>query len=110
MSDEPEAVAGSVAPVAAQPLSLGERLKALGPLGLGIFLCTYVVSMVTFSLALHFGLQERIPWLGEHLPAGATTLLGAYALTKLLTLPRMALAIFLTPWVARLRARGSAAG
>lgn len=92
-------------PPAAKPSSTSwpDRVKELGPLGLVVLFSTLVVSMLFFGTALHFGLGAQVPWLAEHLPAGATTVVGAYALSKLITVPRIILTVAITPWIAALR-------
>jgi hypothetical protein len=78
-----------------------DRLAQLGRLGLIVYLSTTCVSMVSFLCLLHFGLGERLAWLDEHLPDGSGTIVGAYALTKLIQVPRIAFTVAFTPMLAR---------
>ncbi len=76
-------------------------MARLGRLGLVVYLSTTCVSMITFLGLLHFGFGDSLAWIHDYVPAGSTTVVGAYALTKLIQLPRIAFTVAFTPIVAR---------
>jgi hypothetical protein len=57
--------------------------------------------MVTFLGLLHFGFGESLAWIHAYVPSGSTTVVGAYALTKLIQIPRIAFTVAFTPVLAR---------
>ncbi len=87
-----------------------EHVRRLGTLGVGVYLGTTCVSMLVFLPLLHFGLADRLGPLQEWLPQGATTVVGAYALTKMIQVPRMLFTIAFTPLLARWLGRAVEAG
>jgi hypothetical protein len=86
---------------AAAPDGWRARMARLGQLGLAVYLSTTCISMITFLGLLHFGFGEKLAWLNEHLPDGSTTVVGAYALTKIIQVPRIAFTVAFTPVLAR---------
>ena len=82
-----------------------ERLAALGTIGLVVHFSVFFTCIGLMAVGIRYGLLELIPWLAERLPADATTLVGAYALSKVLTIPRLALTCAVTPVVARVLGR-----
>jgi hypothetical protein len=81
---------------------LKNLMELYGRLGITIYV---VLCLLTFGLAfmlLRFGLQDQLPaWILEYLPADGTTFLGAYALYKAMQVPRIAVAVLVTPIIAR---------
>lgn len=86
-----------------------ERLAALGTVGLVVHFSIFGLCIAAMAAGIRYGLLELVPWLAERLPNGATTFVGAYALTKVLTIPRLALTCAVTPLVARLLGRSAPA-
>lgn len=82
-----------------------DRLEELGRIGLFVHLAGFVVCMIAMSVGIQHGLLASWPWLAEHLPTGATTLVGAYALTKALSVPRIVITVTITPFLARVLGR-----
>lgn len=87
--------------------SWSDRLAELGTLGAVVHLVGFAACMIAMGAGIRFGLLDAWPWLAERLPADATTWIGAYALTKVLSLPRIGVTLAVTPVVARLRGRAS---
>ena len=92
-----------------------QRWKALlelyGRLALGVYVVLCAVSFVACFLLLRAGMHELLPgWMVEKLPATGTSAIGAYALYKVLMLPRVALALVITPVIARWVGRAPAPG
>ncbi|MDP2313745.1 MAG: DUF1279 domain-containing protein [Pseudomonadota bacterium] len=89
---------------------LTNLMELYGRLGIGIYV---VLCVLTFGVAfalLRAGLQELMPaWVLAYLPTDGTTFIGAYAIYKALQLPRIALAVLVTPIIARWLGRGPAA-
>jgi hypothetical protein len=86
------------------------RLKQLmdmyGRLAVGVYIAIYALTLAGFFLLLRAGLQHHLPdWLTTVLPAEGTTFVGAWAMAKVLQIPRIALALAVTPLVARLLGR-----
>lgn len=77
---------------------LRAQVQRYGALGLAVWFGVFFVSIGLFSALVAFGVEW--PWLTEK--TGALGPLAAgYLLTKLLTLPRAALVVAITPVVAR---------
>ena len=68
------------------------------------------VVVSVFWVGLEYGLVQRVDWLAERIPANTATVGVAYLLAKVLTVPRLAVTVAITPpiqaWWARRRARG----
>lgn len=79
-----------------------------GWVGLGVHYTGFGVSMGTFYGVLAAGLQDRIPWVASGIGEDTAILAGSYALTKALTLPRLAVTLAVTPPVARWLGRAPA--
>lgn len=81
---------------------LKNLFELYGRVGLGIYV---VLCLVTFGgsfLLLRAGLQDLLPAaVLEYLPADGTTFIGAYALYKSMQIPRIAVALAITPVIAR---------
>jgi hypothetical protein len=77
-----------------------QRLEQYGKLGIGIYFGIFFLTLGGFTAMLKLGLTESIPWLATHAGDGAT-LVAAYALTKLVQVPRLAATLAITPVVAR---------
>ncbi|MDP2308656.1 MAG: DUF1279 domain-containing protein [Pseudomonadota bacterium] len=73
-----------------------------GRLGIAVYVVLCVVTFGVAFVLLRAGLQELLPaWILSYLPADGTTFIGAYALYKAMQLPRIALALLVTPIIAR---------
>jgi hypothetical protein len=99
------------------------KLAPYGRLGLYIYLGTTCVSMVVFLTLLHFGFRDTlVGWIAASeqfaranvgagvadfiastgsLSGGSTTVVAAYAITKLIQVPRIMFTVAITPAVAR---------
>jgi hypothetical protein len=82
-------------------LALRGQLESYGRLGLGVYFTLWAVNVAVFFVVLRLGLQDRVPWVAEHIGTDGATLVGAWALGKLMMVPRIALAVAITPIVAR---------
>ncbi|MFN7144507.1 MAG: FAM210A/B-like domain-containing protein [Myxococcota bacterium] len=81
---------------------LKNLMELYGRLGVGIYVALCLVTFGGAFVLLRAGLQDMLPpALLAYLPAEGTTFLGAYAIYKGLQLPRIALALAITPIVAR---------
>lgn len=85
------------------------ELMRYGWVGLGIHYLGFGVTIGTFYAVLSAGLQDRIPWLADRVGEDTALLAGSYALTKALTLPRLAVTLAVTPPVARWLGKAPAA-
>ncbi|MFZ5475588.1 MAG: FAM210A/B-like domain-containing protein [Myxococcota bacterium] len=77
-----------------------QRLEQYGKLGFVVYFSIFFLTIGLFAAMLKLGFAERIPWLASHAGDGAT-LVAAYALTKLVQVPRIALTLAITPVIAR---------
>lgn len=84
---------------------LKERLLALGQVGLVVHFSIFFLCIAAFWFGLEEGVVQRVSWLAERLPEDGASLVVAYGLAKVLTLPRLALTVTITPpiqaWWAR---------
>ena len=88
---------------------LMQQLERYGKVGFGVYLTLMVVTFLGSLFLIRAGVIEHLPgWLRNNLPADATTAIGAYALYKSMQIPRMALAVAITPFVARVLKRAPA--
>lgn len=85
-----------------------QQLEAYGRIGLYVYFAIFAGTLVAFFAALKLGLQDSVPWLAEHAGEGAT-LAGAWLLTKLVQIPRIAATLAVTPVVARWTGRPAVA-
>lgn len=88
-----------------------KNLMALyGRLAITVYVVLCVLTFGGAFMLLRAGLQDLLPvWIGTYLPADGTTFLGAYALYKAVQLPRIGLALLVTPIIARWLGRVPAA-
>lgn len=91
-------------------MNVKNKLKNLmdlyGRLGIAVYAVLMVVTFGACFLLLRAGLEQMLPaWLLAYLPADATTFLGAYALYKAMQVPRIAIALVVTPIIARMMGR-----
>jgi hypothetical protein len=77
-----------------------DRLASLGMLGLVVHYICLATFVGLVALGLDMGLAERVPWVAERVGT-AGIWIGAYGLAKVLTIPRIALTVAITPFVAR---------
>ncbi len=81
---------------------LKHLLQLYGRLGVGIYVGLCLLTFGASFVLLRAGLQDVLPAaLIRYLPAEGTTWIGAYALYKGLQLPRIAVALAITPVIAR---------
>jgi hypothetical protein len=79
------------------------QLHRYGKVGIGVYLVLMAVTFAGSFLLIRAGVVHHLPeWILSRLPADATSAIGAYALYKSMQLPRMAIAVAITPLVARL--------
>lgn len=86
------------------------RLKRMvdvyGRLAVGVYIAIYALTIATFFVLLRAGFQHHLPeWLTSVLPAEGTTFVGAWAMAKVLQIPRIMLALAITPLVAKMLGR-----
>lgn len=82
-----------------------QRLEAYGRVGFYVYLAIWLGTLAVFFTLLELGLQDELPWLAEHAGQGAS-LAGAWLLTKVVQVPRIAATLAVTPAVARWTKRG----
>lgn len=81
---------------------LKNLMDVYGRVGIGVYVALCVLTFGAAFLLLRVGLQDQFPaWLLAYLPADGTTLIGAYALYKAMQVPRIAVAVVITPIIAR---------
>lgn len=81
---------------------LKNLMELYGRLGVAIYVALCVVTFGGAFVLLRAGLQDLLPpAILAYLPADGTTFLGAYAIYKGLQIPRIAIALAVTPMVAR---------
>lgn len=77
-----------------------QKLEVYGRLGLYVYVVLYVGSLATFFVLLQMGVQDRVPWIAEHVGSGAS-IGGAWLLNKVIQVPRILATLAITPVVAR---------
>lgn len=81
---------------------LKNLMELYGRVGIGVYVSLCLLTFGGAFLLLRVGLQDQLPAsILAFLPAGGTTLIGAYALYKAMQVPRIALAVLITPVIAR---------
>lgn len=76
---------------------LKERLLALGQVGLVVHFSVFFSCIAAFWYGLEEGVVQRVSWLAERLPEDGASLVVAYGLAKVLTIPRLVLTVTITP-------------
>ena len=77
------------------------RLEVYGRLGIYVYIVIWLTTIAAFAVLIEMGLTQRIPWLAEHAAGGGATLVVAWALAKVLQIPRIALTLAVTPVIAK---------
>lgn len=83
------------------------RLERYGKLGLVVWFSIFATSIAIFTLLVKVGVDW--PWLTQH-TGDLGPLAAGYVITKLLTIPRAALTLSVTPVIARRLGRGEPPG
>lgn len=83
------------------------RLERYGKLGLVVWFSIFALSIATFTALVSGGVDW--PWLEQH-TGQLGPLAAGYVITKLLTIPRAALTLSVTPLIARRLGRPESPG
>lgn len=88
-----------------------KELERYGNIGIIVYLSIFVITMASMVAALEFGLVSSLPWFRDHpeVTQGAT-FVAAWAMTKVLQIPRILLTLGLTPLLARWTGRVASPG
>jgi hypothetical protein len=88
-----------------------KELERYGNIGLVVYLSIFVLTMGIMITVVETGSVNALPWFRDHpeITSGATWV-AAWAMTKVLQVPRILLTLALTPMIARWTGRSVSPG